>query len=215
MSRTDSRRLPQTASSRPPVRCEASHGDVLAVVHAGRLEQHDVLEAAVRQRRRKRASSARSASEPTSRTANGSAATNPRSSGSAVVAEHRDVHGHVARPRRAPSRACVWASLSIEPGVVQQHRHPLPLPALRQQRSGDIRRQDFGGVVAAGPAVLVVGRRGRAAGPRTRRGGRAARTASPASPACRRIVEQIVRDQGTASASPDVPSPSGRTPRAR
>ena len=128
--------------------------DVFAAVHAGRLEQQDVLEPAIHQ-----AAPQASVLGAVGQRAHLSHGERQRREELAIerrvgLAEHHEVHELVVHATTHHLEQGL-GELVARARVVQDHRDPMPFPALRQQ-SGDIRRQHFAGVVAARPAVLVM-----------------------------------------------------------
>ena len=175
MSRTDSRRLPQTASSRP-VRCEASHGmsSPLYMPDDSNSMTYSNPPCCSSVAQRARLPSARAAA--TSRTANGS------------VADERRVERR--RPsRRTPSRR---VGRSADPAAhhLEERLRELVGAARVVQHDGDAaaclrplqhraheRRRAPSRVVPARSRPPRSARRARAADPAACRAGRAARTA--------------------------------------
>ena len=169
-------RQPPAAPDRvePPGEVRGQPRHVLAVVHAGRLEEHDVLEppsccSRARSARRRRTSAA-----ATSRTANGSVPTNAASSGVAVSQNTVTSIGRSADPAahhlEQRLRELVGAAR-----VVQHHGHAAALPpaaAALERRTGP---STFSASCRPERPPRT-GRRAPAADPAACRGGRAART---------------------------------------
>ncbi len=166
-------------------------GDVAAVVHAGRVEEDDVVVRSVRKRRPQFAipvpfrGRRRAASRETAAARRTPARAPCRRSGT-PPARFAD-----RRCRRGPSRG--W-SARIFPAIafVEHHGHPLDR-SLTGNHAVDVGRKDLGRIVPAGTGPPRSCRPGRAADPRPIRDGRAARTA--VRPGTGGIVQEVVRDE--------------------